>query len=281
MRRRHRVQAVHGHAPRNAAHQRVGLVQRQVVPRVLMQQRQDGVQRRRGRVRPNRRAANQRRAATPAMLVMRSGISAGSATMSTQPAPMALLGMESNCADLGLCASVSPPCDLIACRPSVPSDPMPDSTTPMALSPSSRAPANRTTRRSAAAAHAARPAWPGAARQAHRQFGIGRYHVDRVGLDALRLRTPRARASRWRAAAVRSARPCVSGPGAGPPGRPGHWPPVLWAQELFQRASSPPADAPSPTIRTTPHGAGTVSQAQGASFMLEYARCLVIETARR
>jgi two-component system CheB/CheR fusion protein len=39
---------------------------------------------------------------------------------------MALLGMESNCAESGCCARVSPPCVLIARSPWVPSDPMPD-----------------------------------------------------------------------------------------------------------------------------------------------------------
>jgi hypothetical protein len=44
----HRIQAMHGHAPGDAAHQRVRLVGRQIVPGVFMQQRQDGVQRRCG-----------------------------------------------------------------------------------------------------------------------------------------------------------------------------------------------------------------------------------------
>jgi len=46
---------------------------------------------------------------------------------------IALAGIESNCADSGCCARVRPPCDLMACSPSVPSDPMPDSTTPISF----------------------------------------------------------------------------------------------------------------------------------------------------
>jgi hypothetical protein len=45
---------------------------------------------------------------------------------------MALSGMSRNCADEGDCASARPPSALIARRPSVPSDPAPESTTPMA-----------------------------------------------------------------------------------------------------------------------------------------------------
>ena len=76
---------------------------------------------------------------TPTTFRMRPGMSAGKATRSAQPALMALLGMESNCAESGCCTNVRPPWDLIACRPNVPSDPMPDNTTPMARSPSARA----------------------------------------------------------------------------------------------------------------------------------------------
>jgi hypothetical protein len=43
----HRLQAMDGNAPGDAAHQRVRLVERQVVPRVFVQQHQYGVQRRR------------------------------------------------------------------------------------------------------------------------------------------------------------------------------------------------------------------------------------------
>ena len=70
---------------------------------------------------------------------MRSGMSSGSATMSAQPAAMALRGMESNCAEVGSCTTVSPPTAFSASSPCVPSDPMPDNTTPTADAPCSRA----------------------------------------------------------------------------------------------------------------------------------------------
>ena len=66
---------------------------------------------------------------------IRSGMSEGTATMSAKPAVMALRGIESNCADEGSWATVRPPTAFSACNPSVPSDPMPDSTTPMAREP--------------------------------------------------------------------------------------------------------------------------------------------------
>ena len=55
--------------------------------------------------------------------------------MSAQPEAMAELGMASNCAVSGCCTTISPPSALTACRPNVPSAPMPDSTTAMARSP--------------------------------------------------------------------------------------------------------------------------------------------------
>ncbi len=70
---------------------------------------------------------------------MRAGNSAAGATISAQPAAMALTGIASNCADSGCCAKVSPPKALIACKPWVPSDPMPDSTTAIARSRWARA----------------------------------------------------------------------------------------------------------------------------------------------
>ena len=70
---------------------------------------------------------------------MCAGNSAGGAAMSAQPAAMALLGIASNCAVSGCCTAVSPPTDLIACRPRVPSAPIPDNTTATDSSPWSRA----------------------------------------------------------------------------------------------------------------------------------------------
>ncbi len=61
-------------------------------------------------------------------------ISPGAQTMSTQPAASALRGMESNCALSGACARARPPVALIAFSPTVPSAPMPESTTPTACS---------------------------------------------------------------------------------------------------------------------------------------------------
>ena len=62
-------------------------------------------------------------------------MSVGSATMSAQLAAMALRGIESNCADEGSCTMVRPPTAFSASSPCVPSDPMPDSTTPIADAP--------------------------------------------------------------------------------------------------------------------------------------------------
>src|SRR5215471_10969604 len=63
------------------------------------------------------------------------GISSTVRTSSTTSAWMALLGMLSWSAVSGRCANVSPPCFLIAARPSVPSLPAPEKTIPMALAP--------------------------------------------------------------------------------------------------------------------------------------------------
>ncbi|MEP7352596.1 MAG: hypothetical protein ABI824_05135 [Acidobacteriota bacterium] len=64
---------------------------------------------------------------------------AGSAAMrfggrieSTTPAVIALIGMPGHCAVFGSCANVTPPAALMALNPNVPSDPVPESTTPMA-----------------------------------------------------------------------------------------------------------------------------------------------------
>jgi hypothetical protein len=65
---------------------------------------------------------------------MRAGSSAGGATMSAQPAAMALLGIESNCAVSGSCTRQAAH-RLDRLQPSVPSDPMPERITAMARSP--------------------------------------------------------------------------------------------------------------------------------------------------
>lgn len=59
--------------------------------------------------------------------------------MSTTPRPSALRGMLSYFADSGACAIVRPPCSRTALRPSEPSDPVPERTIPIALSPWSSA----------------------------------------------------------------------------------------------------------------------------------------------
>ena len=51
--------------------------------------------------------------------------------MSASPASTALRGIESNFAVVGSCTSTTPACSLIARKPSVPSEPMPDKMTPM------------------------------------------------------------------------------------------------------------------------------------------------------
>ena len=88
-------------------------------------------------------------------------------------------GIESNWAESGCCTSVRPPA-LIACRPSVPSAPMPDNTTPMACSPWSRA-SERTACRSATACRAAALVWSVSAVPPDAEFGVRRNHIDRSG----------------------------------------------------------------------------------------------------
>ena len=58
---------------------------------------------------------------------------AGGSVKSTHPDAMALAGMLENWADAGSCANVMPPSALMASSPRVPSEAVPDSTTPMAL----------------------------------------------------------------------------------------------------------------------------------------------------
>jgi len=71
------------------------------------------------------------------------GMAPGGATKSATPAVMALRGIESNLAELGSCASVTPPASWIARRPAVPSVPMPENTTPAAACPFSAASARK------------------------------------------------------------------------------------------------------------------------------------------
>jgi hypothetical protein len=52
------------------------------------------------------------------------------ATMSASPASIALRGMESNLAVAGSCTSTTPAFSLMARRPIVPSEPMPERITP-------------------------------------------------------------------------------------------------------------------------------------------------------
>ena len=61
-------------------------------------------------------------------------ISSGGSTKSTQPEAMALCGIPS-CWAVASWAKVMPPSPLIASRPSVPSEAVPDRTTPMRLVP--------------------------------------------------------------------------------------------------------------------------------------------------
>ena len=64
------------------------------------------------------------------------GRRAGAATRSTSPVCRALRGMESNWAVSGCWTAVSPPAACRARRPRVPSEPVPDSTTPAPRGPS-------------------------------------------------------------------------------------------------------------------------------------------------
>ncbi len=61
-------------------------------------------------------------------------IPSGVSTMSTAPDKIALRGMPSYCAEAGSWANVQPPSALIACTPIVPSEAIPDRTTPIACS---------------------------------------------------------------------------------------------------------------------------------------------------
>ena len=51
---------------------------------------------------------------------------------STHPASMALFGIPGKLAEASSCASVMPPASLIERKPRVPSEPVPERTTPMA-----------------------------------------------------------------------------------------------------------------------------------------------------
>ncbi len=62
------------------------------------------------------------------------GSSSAGATTSASPASMALRGMPSNLADSGAWTKTTPAFSLIARRPSVPSEPIPERMTPMLLS---------------------------------------------------------------------------------------------------------------------------------------------------
>ena len=64
-------------------------------------------------------------------------ISFGRNTKPTHPVSMALMGMPGKRADPGYCAKVVPPACLIARMPRAPSEPPPERTTPIALSPCS------------------------------------------------------------------------------------------------------------------------------------------------
>ena len=64
-------------------------------------------------------------------LAMRSGVS----TKSTHPDEMALCGIPSNLADAGSWAKVIPPPALMALNPRVPSEAVPERTTPIARGP--------------------------------------------------------------------------------------------------------------------------------------------------
>ena len=59
------------------------------------------------------------------------GSSSTGATTSASPASMALRGMPSNLAEAGSCTKTTPAFSLMARRPSVPSEPMPERITPM------------------------------------------------------------------------------------------------------------------------------------------------------
>lgn len=114
----------------------------------------------------------------------RAGMSAGRATRSMQPLAMALAGMESNWAESGSCAKVTPPCEATASSPCVPSEPSPERTTPIARSPSSRASELRKT--------SIGNRWPcgcdgAATRSVPRRSVSSGGHIHLVRLDRLRI----------------------------------------------------------------------------------------------
>ncbi len=63
--------------------------------------------------------------------MMRSGSSSAAATTSASPASIALRGMPSNLAEAGVWTNTAPAFSLIARRPRVPSEPIPERMTPM------------------------------------------------------------------------------------------------------------------------------------------------------
>jgi len=93
------------------------------------------------------------------------GNSSTRATMSANPASTALRGMASNLAVAGSCTSATPAFSLMARRPSVPSEPMPERITPMLCSCRSCA-RERRKNQSAGAARGAPPARASAERRA-------------------------------------------------------------------------------------------------------------------
>ena len=70
---------------------------------------------------------------------MAAGICSGFSMKWQTPVPTALLGIASNWADCGFCATTSPPEPAMARIPSVPSMPVPDRITPTDRSPTSLA----------------------------------------------------------------------------------------------------------------------------------------------
>gem|GEM_PF-3431982 len=75
----------------------------------------------------------------PATLTSSTAICGGESTKSTHPAAIALAGIAVYFADFSSCANVTPPAAFTACKPRVPSEPLPERMTPMALSASSSA----------------------------------------------------------------------------------------------------------------------------------------------
>ena len=71
----------------------------------------------------------------PARATSASAIFATGSTSSTAPVAIALRGIPSYSASYGSCAMARPPPSLTAFSPRLPSEPVPDSTTPMARGP--------------------------------------------------------------------------------------------------------------------------------------------------